>query len=158
VFPIKDGFVRFVATGGYIGYMPIAPGTCGSVLGLGIFLLLALFSLSVYGMALVSLLAVGIWTAGEAEKLLGRKDASPIVIDEIVGMLVTCCAIPAAVLPVLVGFLAFRLFDIYKPVPQLERLPGGWGVMLDDLLAGLLAQGCVRLLLLDLRCLTGCVS
>jgi phosphatidylglycerophosphatase A len=128
--------------------MPIAPGTWGSVLGLGIFLLLTRFSLPVYGMALVSLLVVGIWTAGEAEKLLGRKDASPIVIDEIVGMLVTCFAVPAVVLPVVVGFLAFRLFDIYKPVPQLERLPGGWGVMLDDLCAGLLAQGLVRLLLL----------
>jgi phosphatidylglycerophosphatase A len=145
---IKDSFVKIVATGGYIGYVPIASGTWGSVLGIGLFLLLALCSLSVYGIALVCLLAVGIWTAGEAEKLLGRKDASPIVIDEIVGMLVTYCAVPAAVLPVAVGFLAFRLFDIYKPVPQLERLPGGWGVMLDDLLAGLLAQGFVRLLLL----------
>jgi phosphatidylglycerophosphatase A len=97
---------------------------------------------------MVLLLAVGIWTAGEAEKVLGHKDASPIVIDEIVGMLVTYFMVPVAVWPVVVGFVLFRLFDILKPMPQLERLSGGWGIMLDDLLAGFLAQGGVRLLLL----------
>ena len=61
-------------------------------------------------------------------------------------MLMTYCAVPVAVLPLVVGFLCFRFFDICKPLPQLERLPGGWGIMLDDLLAGLLAQVCVRFL------------
>jgi phosphatidylglycerophosphatase A len=102
----------------------------------------------VYGLGLVSLTAAGIWAAGAAETLFGRKDASVIVIDEIVGILVTYFALPMAGLPVLVGFGLFRLFDIFKPLPQLERLPGGWGVMLDDLLAGLLAQAGVRVLLL----------
>jgi phosphatidylglycerophosphatase A len=148
VFAIKDHCVRFIATGGGIGYFPVAPGTWGSLLGCGLFLLLGLLPPAVYGIGMVLLLAVGIWTAGEAEKVLGHKDAPPIVIDEIVGMLVTYFMVPVAVWPVVVGFVLFRLFDILKPMPQLERLSGGWGIMLDDLLAGFLAQGGVRLLLL----------
>ena len=91
---------------------------------------------------------LGIWVAGEAERLFGQQDAAPIVIDEIAGMLLTYCAVPVTWLPLVVGFLCFRFFDICKPLPQLERLPGGWGIMLDDLFAGLLAQICVRLLLI----------
>jgi len=92
--------------------------------------------------------ALGIWVAGKAEQLFGEKDAAPIVIDEIAGMLLTYCAVPVAWLPLVVGFLGFRFFDICKPLPQLERLPSGWGIMLDDLFAGLLAQVCVRLSLI----------
>ena len=92
--------------------------------------------------------AFGIWVAGKAEQLFGEKDAAPIVIDEIVGMLLTYCAVPVAWLPLVVGFLGFRFFDICKPLPRLERLPGGWGIMLDDLFAGLLAQVSVRLSLI----------
>jgi phosphatidylglycerophosphatase A len=92
-------------------------------------------------------IALGIWVSGKAEQLLGDKDAAPIVIDEIAGMLMTYGAVPVAVLPLVVGFLSFRFFDICKPLPQLERLPGGWGIMCDDLLAGLLAQLCVHLFL-----------
>jgi phosphatidylglycerophosphatase A len=116
--------------------------------GLALFLPLASLPLSLYAVVCVGLTATGIWVSGEAERLLGRKDASPIVIDEIAGIFVTYFAVPVTFLPLLIGFIAFRLADIVKPLPQLERLPGGWGVMLDDLFAGLLAQGCLRLLLL----------
>jgi phosphatidylglycerophosphatase A len=109
-----------------------------------LFLCLAWLPGSIYILVLVGCTALGIWVAGEAEQLLGDKDAAPIVIDEIAGMLMTYCAVPVAVLPLVVGFLGFRFFDICKPLPQLERLPGGWGIMLDDLFAGLLAQVCVR--------------
>jgi phosphatidylglycerophosphatase A len=98
-------------------------------------------------MVLAGCAALGVWVAGEAERLFGIKDASPIVIDEIAGMLLTYYAVPVALLPLLVGFVGFRFFDILKPLPQLEQLPGGWGIMLDDLFAGLLAQGCLRLCL-----------
>ena len=125
----------------------MASGTCGSVVGLLVFLCLAWLPVFLYILVLVTCTALGIWVAGEAEQLLGDKDAAPIVIDEIAGMLLTYCAVPVAVLPLVVGFLSFRCFDICKPLPQLERLPGGWGIMLDDLLAGLLAQVCVRLVL-----------
>ena len=126
----------------------MAPGTSGSVVGLLVFLCLAWLPISLYMLVLVACTALGIWVAGEAEQLLGVKDAAPIVIDEIAGILLTYCAVPVAVLPLVVGFLSFRFFDICKPLPHLERLPGGWGIMLDDLLAGLLAQVCVRLSLI----------
>ena len=112
------------------------------------FLLWSRLPVSIYILLLVGGVALGIWVAGEAEQLFGRKDAAPIVIDEIAGMLLTYCAVPVAWLPLVVGFLGFRFFDICKPLPQLERLPGGWGIMLDDLCAGFLAQICVRLALM----------
>jgi phosphatidylglycerophosphatase A len=108
---------------------------------------LSLLPASLYSLVLVTCAALGVWVAGQAEQLFGLHDAGCIVIDEIAGMLVTYYAVPVALLPLGGGFVCFRLFDIYKPVPQLERLPGGWGIMLDDLLAGLLAQGCLRLFL-----------
>jgi phosphatidylglycerophosphatase A len=145
---IKDGFVRIIATGGYIGYCPIAPGTCGSILGVGVFLLLLPLPQVVYGGVFIGAFALGVWAASEAEQLLGKKDASAIVIDELVGMLVTYFTVPVTMLSLLAGFVLFRLFDVVKPVPQLERLPGGWGVMLDDLCAGILAHAGLRLVLL----------
>ena len=108
------------------------------------FLLWSRLPISIYLLMLAGCVALGIWAAGEAEQLFGEQDAAPIVIDEIAGMLLTYCAVPVVWLPLVVGFLAFRFFDIVKPFPQLERLPGGWGIMLDDLCAGLLAQVCVR--------------
>jgi len=117
------------------------------VIGLLVFLPLSRLPVPVYVLVFTGYAVLGIWVAGEAEQLFGKKDASPIVIDEIAGMLLTYCAIPVALLPLVIGFLGFRLFDIWKPLPQLERLPGGWGIMLDDLFAGCLAQACLRLLL-----------
>ena len=127
--------------------LPWHQGRCGSVVGLLVFLCLAWLPVPLYMLVLVACTALGIGVAGQAEQLLGDRDAAPIVIDEIAGMLMTYCAVPVAVLPLVVGFLSFRFFDICKPLPQLEHLPGGWGIMLDDLLAGLLAQLCVRLFL-----------
>jgi phosphatidylglycerophosphatase A len=115
---------------------------------MGMFLLLAALPPVVYGVILVGALGVGVWTAGKTEQMLGSHDPSVIVIDEIVGMLTTYFTAPIGILPLLVGFMFFRLFDVLKPFPQLERFPGGWGVMLDDLGAGILAHACVRLVLL----------
>jgi phosphatidylglycerophosphatase A len=117
------------------------------VVGLVLFLPLSRLPIVLYGLVLVGCAALGVWVASQAEELFGIHDASPIVIDEIVGMLLTYYAMPVALLPLIGGFVCFRFFDIWKPVPQLERLPGGWGIMLDDLCAGLLAQGCLRLVL-----------
>jgi phosphatidylglycerophosphatase A len=113
-----------------------------------VFLLWSRLPVSIYILMLAGSVALGIWVAGKAEQLFGEKAAAPIVIDEIVGMPLTYCAVPVAWLPLVVGFLGFRFFDICKPLLQLERLPGGWGIMLDDLFAGLLAQVCVRLSLI----------
>ncbi len=143
----RDQLAQFIATGAYIGYLPWAPGTWGSLLGFLISLLLASLSLPIYGMALGSCIVLGVWSAGKAERLLGQKDAAPIVIDEIAGMLLTYTAIPMTLFPLMAGFVLFRLFDILKPLPQLERLPGGWGIVLDDLVAGGLAHLGIRFLL-----------
>lgn len=85
--------------------------------------------------------------AGLAETALGGKDPSAVVIDEIVGMFLTYFTLPVTLTSLLFGFAFFRLFDILKPVPALERIDGGWGVMLDDLCAGIVAHFCTRLVL-----------
>lgn len=144
---INRRLILWFATGSYTGYSPIAPGTCGSVLGLVLYLILAQMPVALYGIVLACVIFLGVWAAGEAERLLGRKDASPIVIDEIAGMLLTYTALPVLPIPLIGGFLCFRLFDIFKPFPRAEKLPRGWGIMCDDLLAGLLAHGCIRTLL-----------
>lgn len=114
-------------------------------MGLLIFLSISSVSLSAYTAILIGCILVGLWTAGKAEKLFGTKDASVIVIDEIAGILLTYYMVPASFFAVVAGFLWFRLFDIVKPLPWLEQLPGSWGVMTDDLCAGLLAHGCLLL-------------
>lgn len=139
-----------VATVGPCGHVPVAPGTVGSAAGLMLFWALrAGGSPLVEGLVLLAVTAVGVAAASRAEAACGRRDPGLIVIDETAGMLVTLVAVPVGPGGALVGFFAFRLFDIVKPFParRAERLPGGWGVMADDLVAGLYAQALLRLLL-----------
>jgi phosphatidylglycerophosphatase A len=93
--------------------------------------------------------AVGIWTAGEAEEFFGSKDPGPVVIDEIAGQIITLLARPDASWRwLLAGFVLFRLMDVVKPFParRAEHLPGGWGIMTDDVAAGLYSLGGLLLL------------
>ena len=102
---------------------------------------------AVYAAVVTALALLGVWAATQAEQALGQTDASAIVIDEVVGMLIALWGLPLdRYLFVILGFGLFRLFDIIKPWPALERLPGGWGVMMDDVFAGLLALGVWRAL------------
>ena len=138
------------ATIGPVGFAPIAPGTAGSVVGLVLFWMVR--STGSTWLEVTVLLAVtmaGVAAAYAAEARYLRRDPGLVVIDEVAGMLVTLLAVPVGFGGALVGFFAFRLFDIVKPFParQAERLPGGWGVMVDDLVAGLYAQGLLRLVL-----------
>ncbi|MCH7747882.1 MAG: phosphatidylglycerophosphatase A [Acidobacteria bacterium] len=138
------------ATVGPIGFAPIAPGTAGSVVGLALFW--AVRSTRSTWLEVAMLLVVtgaGVAAASAAEARYRRRDPGLVVIDEVAGMLVTLVAVPVGVTGALIGFFAFRLFDIVKPFParQAERLPGGWGVMVDDLVAGLYAQALLRLVL-----------
>ena len=138
------------ATVGPIGFAPIAPGTAGSVVGLALFW--AVRSTRSMWLEVAMLLVVtgaGVAAASAAEARYRRRDPGLVVIDEVAGMLVTLVAVPVGVTGALIGFFAFRLFDIVKPFParQAERLPGGWGVMVDDLVAGLYAQALLRLVL-----------
>jgi len=104
-------------------------------------------SQTLQGVVIFILICFGVWVSGCAETLLGEKDASAIVIDEIAGMFLTYFILPITLTSLLIGFVFFRLFDILKPIPTLERIPGGWGVMLDDLFAGIMANLCTRIAL-----------
>jgi phosphatidylglycerophosphatase A len=129
-----------IATGFYSGYLPKAPGTWGSLVGLLLFFLLHTLSLEIYLVVVASIFLVGTFVAGEAEKIMDHQDPGLVVIDEIVGMLVTMIAIPATPLAMALGFALFRIFDIWKPFPVGfvdQRFHGGLGIMLDDIVAGI---------------------
>ena len=136
-----------VATAGGAGYAPVVPGTFGSAVGVAAYLVLDGLGPWLYALATVGLLSVGIWAADLVERDLGRKDDGRIVIDEVVGQLITFA--PLVFLGVgsgwpwlVTGFVAFRVFDIWKPGPARraeEAFAGGAGVMLDDVVAGLAA-------------------
>ena len=131
-----------IATGFYSGYLPKAPGTWGSLVGLLLFFLLHTLSLPVYLAVVAGLFVVGSFAAGEAEKILDNRDPGVVVIDEIVGMLITMIAVPATPLTMALGFILFRIFDIAKPFPVSffdQRFHGGLGIMLDDVMAGIYA-------------------
>jgi phosphatidylglycerophosphatase A len=138
--------IIFIATGAYAGYVPLAPGTAGAVVGLvvGRFLFAPLWQrsptafLMMFGVAFI----VGCVVAGSAEKTLAEHDSPHIVLDEIFGMMATMFLNPISWGCMIGGFALFRLFDIIKPWPahRLEHAPGGLGVMLDDLAAGIYAN------------------
>jgi phosphatidylglycerophosphatase A len=147
---VTDRIALIIATGLGLGYSPVAPGTVGSFFGIILILLLSSFQWrGVQRMALhlfvVTVISVaGIWAASKAEVLFKRRDPPQVVIDEIVGQLLTFGLIfrnPRLFL-LLVGFVFFRLFDILKPFPlrRLEKAPLGFGIVLDDLAAGFYAS------------------
>ena len=130
----------FIATCGYLGYVPLAPGTFGSAAGLAVFFLIrSTGSITVEVAAILLLFAVGIWSGTVAEHYFGGIDPAPVVMDEVVGMLITLAFLPVSVTGAIVGFLVFRVLDVVKPWPsaQFERLPGGLGVMADDGMAAI---------------------
>jgi len=139
--------IKFLASGFYTGYSPLAPGTVGSLVGVLVYLLLQNLSDALYIVIVFSIIAAGIYIAGEAEALYRMNDSPRIVIDEIGGMLLTFASLPRDKVFLLAGFIAFRLFDILKPFPArvLERrFAGGWGIMADDLMAGVYANLAIR--------------
>lgn len=133
----SDRLALAIATVGGAGYTPVAPGTAGSAVT-ALLLWAVPFSRSGLVAFFVLVVAVGTWAAGRAERLLGGKDPGAIVVDEVAGMTLSVLVLPLTV-PVLVGgFLLFRVFDVVKPFPARgsQRLHGGVGVMIDDLIAG----------------------
>jgi len=139
----------FIATCGYVGYVPVAPGTFGSAVGLAAYAgLQAIGSPALEIAVIVLLFAVGVWSATIAEQQLG-VDPGPVVMDEVVGMLITLALIPTTPLGAFVGFLVFRVLDVVKPPPaaRFEHLHGGLGVMSDDVMAGIYGNVLMRLLI-----------
>ena len=135
-----------------IGYIPVAPGTFGSAAGLAAWAALP-HATSAQAFAIVALFAVGSWAGGIAEHHFGRTDPGQVVIDEVMGMLITLFMNPVGWVGALGAFLLFRIFDVIKPFPanQLERLPGGVGVMADDGMAAVYANLALRLILIVAR-------
>ena len=135
----------WLAVGLGLGLLPLAPGTWGSLGALGITLLVYQFvpqSLCLFlGCIFLLTLTVGVSVAGAAEAGLGERDPSCVVIDEIAGQFLTFLIIPPSIPMIILGFFFFRFFDIAKPFPcrQAESLPGGLGIMMDDVLAGVYA-------------------
>jgi phosphatidylglycerophosphatase A len=156
----RAGLAIWIATAGGAGYFPIAPGTAGSavgvlmVVGLGLLGLPRVWSSVLVGVVALLLSAVGVWAAGEAEIFFGRNDPGQVVIDEVVGQMLTFLLMPHATWKWLLGgFLLFRAFDIIKPFParQAERFPRGWGIMMDDVIAGLYSLAVLSVLGIVIR-------
>ena len=129
----------FIAQGAGAGRFPVAPGTAGTLVGVLLYWCMKGLSPVWYGALLLLIILIGTWAAGRAEVLLGRKDSPSIVIDEIAGYVTAMFLVPTGWWFVAAGFLLFRVFDIMKPYPlkRFEKAPGGAGVMLDDIGAGI---------------------
>ena len=138
-----DRWALFTLSVGRLGFLPLVPGTFGSLAGLGIALLVpgGSWHLGIaIGVVVSSALTVALGPA--AARAAGRKDPPQVVMDEVAGMMLALLPVPApSAVEAAAAFLLFRAFDILKPFParQLERLPGGWGILLDDLAAGVWA-------------------
>jgi phosphatidylglycerophosphatase A len=140
----------FLATAAYCGYAPVAPGTFGAAAGLIVYgLVWATQSRAIEVALIVATFAVGTWSATHAERYFGGIDPGPVVIDEVLGMLVTLAFIPVGWSGALAGFFLFRVFDVIKPYPanRLEHLHGGFGIMADDAMAGVYSNICLRLVM-----------
>ena len=130
-----------IATVFGVGYVPFAPGTFGSAVGLVIWALLP-SSPAAHAGAILVMFAVGAWSGTVAERHFSGTDPGPVVIDEVMGMLLTLFMHPVGWGGALAGFFLFRAFDVLKPYPanRLEQLPGGLGVMADDGMAAVYAN------------------
>lgn len=141
--------IMAVATGCWVGMLPKAPGTWGSLVALLPWFFLKSLALPSYLLVLAATFVLGFFAAGSAEKILDRPDAGPIVIDEILGMFITLTLAPNHPAAWLLGFVLFRVFDIIKPFPVSwfdQRIHGGMGIMMDDVIAGLYALACLQII------------
>jgi len=132
---------KFLATGAYSGYFPVAPGTFGSLVILTAYWLAPSVSPLLLAAFIILFFLIGLWSSTPVEEALG-KDPPVVVIDEMTGMLIALWWIPKTLLLVALAFFLFRFFDVIKPFParRSQNLPGGWGIMMDDVWAGLYAN------------------
>jgi len=138
----KTNILHWLAFGFGAGFSPKAPGTVGTAVALLPYLLLANASILLYVVVVIAALLLGVWICGRTAEDLGVHDHGGIVWDEFVGLWIALFLVPLDVIWITCGFLLFRLLDIIKPWPIKwadKRVPGGWGIMLDDVLAGIMA-------------------
>ncbi len=140
--------IHFLAFGFGSGLAPFAPGTFGTLMAIPLYLLMQSMSLPLYLVIVAIVSIVGIWICGKSSEMLGAHDHSGIVWDEFAGYFITMIAAPAGWVWILVGFALFRLFDIWKPWPISildKQVDGGFGIMIDDIVAGFFALICLQL-------------
>ncbi|WP_456431510.1 phosphatidylglycerophosphatase A family protein [Thermosulfuriphilus sp.] len=145
---LSDWLAILGATGLLSGYLPVAPGSWASLFTLGLHWILAPLGPGLYLLVILLIASFGVWSAARVASLVGQDDPRLVVIDEIAGMLLTLWALPTNPALMVVAFFVFRVLDVFKPWPirQVEKiLPGGWGIMADDLLAGLIGNLFLRL-------------
>jgi len=146
----QDRVIICFASAFYSGYSPFASGTVATIFpAIPLYFLLSETSLFLYGAITIIVIAASVWLSGHGERIWGKKDPGKITIDEVAGFLVAMFAFQPSVKIVVLGFFLFRFFDVLKPFPArwLERnLPGGWGVTMDDIGAGLWTQLILRLI------------
>jgi len=154
--PPSRTFALLIATALGVGYVPVASGTFGSAVGLVLWAVLPASTI-VQAAAIVLLFVIGSWSGTVAERHFGRQDPGEVVIDEVMGMLITLFLIPVGWRGAIVGFLLFRFTDIVKPFParRLEHLPGGSGIMADDAMAAIYANLALRGLLIAANLVIG---
>ncbi len=152
----KGFLARSISTGLYVGYIPAAQGTVGSLWGPALCYLLPSSWHLVFWLLIPLFFLIGVWASSVSERYWGH-DPGRIVIDEVVGSFVTLAFIPLNAPVIVLGFLFFRFFDILKPPPirKFENLPRGWGVMGDDLMAGIVSNIMIRIIIV---CFYGTLS
>jgi phosphatidylglycerophosphatase A len=135
-------FIVILATGLGVGYFSFAPGILGTLLAIPIYFFLSEIPFPLYEITLAGFFFLAVWVSEKAGAIFGKKDDQRIVIDEMIGFFITMLWVPKTVLFVIIGFILFRFFDILKPPPirLIERVRGGFGVVLDDVLAGVYAN------------------
>lgn len=148
---MKSFLVKLIATALGLGYSPIIPGTIGSLLGIVIFLALIQSGLPplVSIFIIIGLFFLGVIISTKAEEIFHRKDSPKIVIDEVLGCLIYLYLVPFQIWYIIIGFIIYRILDIIKPFPagKLEKLHGGWGIMADDVVAGVYTGGIIYIVL-----------
>ena len=144
MFQTLNSLSKAIATALGAGYSPVAHGTCGPAVAVPLALALAPLPLWQYGLVTLAITALAIWAADRADRAWGTHDSGRIVIDEVAGYLVTMALVARDHwIPLAIGFVVFRILDIVKPPPVRyldENLPGGWGVVLDDVAAGVIGM------------------
>ena len=145
---------RIISTGLGVGYSPLAPGTMGALLILIVFWICPEMSSLQLLLVIIGLTVIGIYTATVTEREMQSKvgqdrghDPGIIVIDEIIGMLIALFALPKTSRFMIIAFILFRIFDIMKPYParRMEKLPAGWGIVMDDVIAGIYANLAIQI-------------
>ncbi len=131
-------FIKILATFFFVGFLPVAPGSLASALGVGLVYVLNHHAVN-YAVIFLVLTLSGFYVCGKMEEMVQKKDPSCVVLDEVVGMMIAFFCLPLTPPVAITTFFVFRAFDMFKiyPTNEFEKLKGGWGIMLDDVMAGL---------------------